>query len=39
LLGASKVEVLRRSNAPMLAPLEPMHESGLFENLVGEAAP
>jgi 1,4-alpha-glucan branching enzyme len=37
--GASKVEVLRRSNAPVLAPLEPTHESGLFENLVGEAAP
>ena len=37
--GASKVEVLRRSDGTVLAPLEPTDESGLFENLVGEAAP
>ena len=37
--GASKVEVLRRSDGAVLAPLQPTHESGLFENLVGEATP
>jgi 1,4-alpha-glucan branching enzyme len=37
--GAGKVEVLRRSDGAVLAPLEPTHESGLFENLVMDAAP
>jgi 1,4-alpha-glucan branching enzyme len=37
--GATKVEVLRRSDGAVLAPLELTHESGLFENLVGEPTP
>jgi 1,4-alpha-glucan branching enzyme len=37
--GAGKVEVLRRRDGAVLAPLQPTHESGLFENLVGEATP
>jgi 1,4-alpha-glucan branching enzyme len=37
--GAKKVEVLRRSDGAVLAPLELTHASGLFENFVGERAP
>ena len=34
--GATKVEVVRRSDGALLAPLEPANESGLFESLVHE---
>jgi 1,4-alpha-glucan branching enzyme len=37
--GALKVEVLRRSDGAVLAPLELSHDSGLFENVVHERVP
>src|ERR1700735_4097466 len=37
--GATKVDVLRRSDGAVLAPLEPAEEYGLFENLVHDRAP
>jgi 1,4-alpha-glucan branching enzyme len=33
--GATKVEIVRRSDGAALSTLEPARESGLFENLVG----
>jgi 1,4-alpha-glucan branching enzyme len=37
--GAEKVDVLRRSDGALLAPLEPAGEYGLFENVVHERTP
>jgi 1,4-alpha-glucan branching enzyme len=37
--GAAKVDVLRRSDRGLLAPLERTDESGLFEGLAGDCAP
>jgi 1,4-alpha-glucan branching enzyme len=37
--GAMKVEVVRRSDGSMLAPLERSNGEGLFENLIGERVP
>jgi 1,4-alpha-glucan branching enzyme len=37
--GATKVDVVRRSDGAVLATLEPAGESGLFEGLVDERAP